>query len=285
MISTYSSFAVAGTGGLGSFIIKALASTPGISVVVLSRSASVVVPANATLRIVDYSSPLSLTTALAGSQVVISTLNREGIACQYPLADAARVVGVQLFVPSDFGSPTENVIDGPLFPKEEVATYLEKIGLSSLRVFTGAFSDQLFYPFAGFDFPNGKARWVGEGDTPISFTSRTDVAKFLAYTLTTLAPAKISGKIFRLQGDTKSLNQVVQIYEKTHQGKKVDVTRISVEDAKHTIENDKTTLSFMYWLLLQWESGCSVEKSGPLSHNLYPVWNPVTVQNILATYD
>ncbi|KAK4699740.1 DNA polymerase zeta, partial [Phenoliferia sp. Uapishka_3] len=219
----YTSFAIAGTGGVGSHVIAALASQPNVSVVVLSRSASAHLPDNTTLKTVDYSSYSTLVNALIGIQVVISTLNVEGIASQYPLADAAKDAGVRLFVPSDFGSPTDGLVDGPRYAKVEFVKYLETLGLPYTRFYTGAFSDQLF-PLAGFDFANGKVRLIGAGDTPITFTTRPDVANFLSYALTHLPPSQLQNVVFRLQGDLRTMNEVVEVYQRTHPGKILDVS-------------------------------------------------------------
>ena len=95
---TYTKFAVAGgTGGLGAFIVKELFAQ-GATVVVLSRSAEAA-SAGATVVAVDYADPSGLVKALAGIEVVISTLSHGGFALQHPLADAAKAAGVKLFVP------------------------------------------------------------------------------------------------------------------------------------------------------------------------------------------
>lgn len=165
------SFAVAGgTGGLGSFIVQALVAK-GNAVVVLSRTGTATTVPGATVKAVDYTSPKSLEAALEGVQVVISALNAQGLALQPALADAAKRANVELFVPSEFGNPTEGIISGPLKGKADFAAYLKEIGIPSLRVFTGPFPDFLLVPFTGFDFAKGTAKWVGKGDTPVSITS------------------------------------------------------------------------------------------------------------------
>ncbi|KAK4704556.1 hypothetical protein P7C70_g1660, partial [Phenoliferia sp. Uapishka_3] len=285
MSTNYTTFAVAGAGGLGSFIVSALASRPGVSVVVLSRSASSKVPANVTVKQVDYTSPGSLISALKGVDVVISTLSGEGFAAQTPLADAAKAAGTQLFVPSEFGLVTEGITDAHLAFKEAFAKHLKEIGLPSLRVFTGPFSDFLFNPYVGFDFPNGKATWVGKGDTPIGFTARPDIASFLAHTLTSLPPSKLSNAIFRLEGDRKSFNEVVGIYEKTHPGKKVTVTHTPIEEAKSKVAKDPSAATFVTYLLVSLEEGKSIYNSGPLDNELFPEWKPQTIESILSAYE
>ncbi|KAK4702281.1 hypothetical protein P7C70_g3945, partial [Phenoliferia sp. Uapishka_3] len=280
---TFTTFAVAGAGGLGSFVAEALASVPGISVVVLSRSTFVPnLSPHIRVKQVDYTHPTSLIPALKGIQVVISTLSGSGFAAQTQLSDSAKHAGVKLFVPSEFGLVTEGTTDEHLAFKESLARHLTAIGLPSLRVFTGPFSDTLFTPYCGFDFPNGRASWVGKGETPIGFTARPDIASFLAHTLTTLSPSKLLNTTFRLEGDRKSFEEVVAFYEKTHPGKKVVVTRTPVVAAQKTIETEPTEATFITYLLLSLEEGKSVYKSGPLDNKLYPDWKPKLIEEIVS---
>ena len=96
---TYTRFAVVGgTGALGALVTKELVAQ-GAEVIVLSRSASDV-PVGATVKVVDYADPSSLAEALAGAEVVISTLYAAGFAVQPAVVDAAKAAGAKLFVPS-----------------------------------------------------------------------------------------------------------------------------------------------------------------------------------------
>jgi len=53
----------------------------------------------------------------------------------------------------------------------------------------------------GFDFPNEKAAVLGNGDAPISFTGRPDVARFIGFVFTNLPVEKLEWKILRLEGE------------------------------------------------------------------------------------
>jgi len=53
----------------------------------------------------------------------------------------------------------------------------------------------------GFDFANGKATVHGIGDAPISFTGRSDVARYLGFIFTNLPVEKVEWKVFRLEGE------------------------------------------------------------------------------------
>lgn len=54
-------------------------------------------------------------------EVVISALAYSALPAQQPIADAAREAGVKLFVPSEFGMPTDGGKDGHLVIKSQLA--------------------------------------------------------------------------------------------------------------------------------------------------------------------
>lgn len=60
----------------------------------------------------------------------------------------------------------------------------------------------------GFDAANGKAFIGGAGNAPMSFTARPDIARYVAYVLTTLPESKLEWKSFHIEGD----RLVSQIY-------------------------------------------------------------------------
>lgn len=124
-MSTYTSFAVIGAGLLGLPIIEALLKR-NATVVVLTRSSDKALPQGAKLAKVDYDDVQLVTRTLRehGVQVVISTLNPQGLASQNKVADAAKEAGVKLFAPSEFGAPTAGVESGFLQQKDNSASEL-----------------------------------------------------------------------------------------------------------------------------------------------------------------
>ena len=54
-------------------------------------------------------------------QVVISTFYTDGLPSQYALVDAAKAAGIQLFVLSQIGAPTEGTSEGFLGIKNKCA--------------------------------------------------------------------------------------------------------------------------------------------------------------------
>ena len=60
------------------------------------------------------------------------------------LAEAAKAAGAKLFVPSEFGNPTENAEHGPLVAKKNFQGKLREIGLPYALFFTGPWTDFCF---------------------------------------------------------------------------------------------------------------------------------------------
>ena len=95
---------------------------------------------------VDYSNKESIKNALTGVDVVISTIAVEGLHLQPGIAEAAKEVGVKLFVPSEFGGPTEGKTGGFLGNKANIQEQLKAIGIPYSLFYTGGFSDYIWVP-------------------------------------------------------------------------------------------------------------------------------------------
>jgi hypothetical protein len=91
---------------------------------------------------VDYESVSSLASALVNVDVVVCTLGYAGIrAAQFNLASAARVAGVRLYVPSEFGLPNRPVIP----TKMELQ---EKLGNVDMAIFLVGSCPEIVFKFA-----------------------------------------------------------------------------------------------------------------------------------------
>lgn len=214
-MSLYTSFAVAGAGPtIGGRIVKALLER-GASVVVLVRpsSTSISSPLLEGSKIVtaDYADVKAVASVLREHkvEVLVSALAYGALPSQSPIADAAKEAGVKLFVPSEFGLPTEGGKGGHLVIKSQFADYLKSLGIPSLRFYTGMFME--FIPlFTGVD--TGKFLVLGKGDAFFSTTALDDVAGFTAHVLTSLPPAKLHDATFRIEGERTSFNKVGALY-------------------------------------------------------------------------
>ncbi|KAJ7758860.1 hypothetical protein DFH07DRAFT_818097 [Mycena maculata] len=215
-MSAYQSFAVVGAGTIGLPILKALV-TQGVSVVLLSRpeSASKEVPSGVQVAKVDFNDASAVAEVFKQYKVdvVLSTVTTLATAAQKPLVEAAKLASVKLFAPSEYGMPTEGQTEGIFGDKNRVAESLKAAGIPSVRFFTGNFTE--FIPWLVGYSDHGKIRIVGKGEVPVSFTSIGDIAGFVAYALTTLPPSELENRIFRLEGDRKSLNELGPLFKTT----------------------------------------------------------------------
>ncbi|KAG1825490.1 uncharacterized protein BJ212DRAFT_1443618 [Suillus subaureus] len=213
-MSLYTSFAVTGAGPQSALLER------GASVVALARPSSTSTSSplleGAKIATADYTDVKAVASILREHkvEVVISAVAYGALPSQSSIADAAKEAGVKLFVPSEFGLPTEGGKGGHLVIKSEFADYLKSLGIPSLRFYTGMFME--FVPlFAGVD--TGKFLVLGKGDASFSTTALDDVAVlynlgFTAHVLTSLPPAKLHDATFRIEGERTSFNKVGALY-------------------------------------------------------------------------
>jgi len=208
-MSAYKSFAVVGAGTVGLPIVNALAAQ-NVTVIVLSRpgSSTKTVPSGVQVVQVDFNDAVAVAAVLKEHKVdvVLSTVTTTASAAQKSLVDAAKLAAIKLFVPSEYGFPTEGQTQGPLAVKNEIAEYLKSANIPSTRIYTGAFTE--FIPWLADYSAGGKIKVIGKGDAPISYTSIPDIAGFVAYILTTHPPSELENRILRLEGDRASLNEL-----------------------------------------------------------------------------
>ncbi|KAH9041841.1 hypothetical protein EDB84DRAFT_1559599 [Lactarius hengduanensis] len=193
-MSGYKNFAVVGAGVIGSFIIHQLLTDKAAGtvkeVVILTRQGSktTVNPA-AKLIPVDYSDKESIKNALVGVDVVISTIAGAALDLQPGIAQAAKEVGVKLFIPSEFTGPTEGETEGYFGEKGKIQEQLKAI-------------DSLWDPNLDLDLTSGKVSVGGDGSKSNPFTSRLDIARYLSYVLTHLPADQLKNRSFTITGDT-----------------------------------------------------------------------------------
>ncbi|KAJ7742597.1 hypothetical protein B0H16DRAFT_1693769 [Mycena metata] len=213
-VTTYKSFAVIGGGRVGLPIATGLAAQ-NVSVILLSRS-STPTPLSGVPRVHADTSDVAAVTAVLKEHhvdVVISTINagtpenpEAKYAAQKPVVDATKAAGVKLYLPSEFGCPQRRDSLGARINSQGFLEYAKSIGLPSVRIYTGIFTEII--PFLTGYGADGKIRVIGKGDTPVSFTSLSDIAGFVVHALTTLPPAALENRIFRLEGDRATSNEL-----------------------------------------------------------------------------
>nr|GAT61312.1 predicted protein [Mycena chlorophos] len=217
-MSSYTSFAVFGAGRVGTPILNLLAAIPNLIVVLLGRPGSKSfesLPPGVKAAPVDTTDAGAVAAVLKAYKVdvVISAVSTKALAAQGPIADAAKDAGVKLFVPSEYGLPTDGQTVGPLGEKNKIAQKLKALGVPSLRIHTGPLMDLLPAIF-GYPYSN-KISVIGDGENEISYTSIADTTGFLVHVLTTLPPSLLENKIFRLQGDRIKANDLGALFNTT----------------------------------------------------------------------
>ncbi|KAI0067435.1 NAD-P-binding protein [Artomyces pyxidatus] len=280
-MSGYKNFAVVGAGKVGSFVLEEIleAKEDGAvdRVMILTRQESVskestqkFVARGAEVVAVDYADKAALKQVLIGVDAIVSTISLFALDPQATIAEAAFEAGVKLFVPSEYGGVTEG--NEALFAgKARLHAKLKEIGIPHLLVYTGPFADytwaqKVILANSGnmvldLDIEHGKVAVGGDGNSPITFTARPDIARFLVYALTKL-PAE------RLENNA---------YEKKT-GKKLDVTYRPIPELEAAVADNP--YDFASYLHLEWALGRGIV--GLPDNELYPGWHPKTVIEILA---
>jgi uncharacterized protein YbjT (DUF2867 family) len=97
---------------------------------------------------VDYSNDQSIKAALAGVDVVISTISTSALGVQVGIAKAAKEAGLKLFVPSEFGGVKSEETEGLIGERAGIRNQLKALGLPYTLFFTGIYSDFIWEPCA-----------------------------------------------------------------------------------------------------------------------------------------
>jgi saccharopine dehydrogenase-like NADP-dependent oxidoreductase len=122
-MSIYKSFAVVGAGNIGLPILNALAAK-NVAVILLSRpgSAAKTVPSGVEVIQVDPSNATTVAAIFKEHKVdVVLTMTPGTVPeAQRPVVDAAKLAGVKLFVPSEYGLANEGA-EGVLGGKNKIA--------------------------------------------------------------------------------------------------------------------------------------------------------------------
>jgi uncharacterized protein YbjT (DUF2867 family) len=236
---TMSLFLVGGTGSLGMQVAKGMVHAKGYtSHTAIVRS----IPKAAALQelgwtlveVPDFLDAPALEAALEGAKTVVSTFGGgDMVKLETATVRAAKKVGAELFVPSQFGVDYRRW--NPSFPflvaKQEVLAAAKEVGLPTLAVFVGFFSDTTFGLVT--DLPNGKARIIGDGSAKITFTLRSDIGKVLAEALADpdLLTNSVDGiATLSIAGETLSYKEAIETLEKATD-KKFEIEYVDPEDA------------------------------------------------------
>ncbi|KAG8796501.1 hypothetical protein FRC12_021134 [Ceratobasidium sp. 428] len=307
-MSTIKRVAVTGaTGFVGYPVADALLNAEAFEVVVLVRAVSLDTPRiqglktrGAIVHGVSYDNETELTTALKSVDAVVSTLSWTSTEAQVssrfltdsvnpeptlfeqmPLIKAAASNGVKLFFPSEFAlelatdtqSNTSKI-------KKEIATMAKNHGLQIVRLFNGLFPEwyasEEFSAFFGFRPKENKILIYGSGDEKNSWTSIYDVARFVAYILANVPAAQLADQNLRIEGDLKSFNEFVNLWEEKHKVK-LEVTYKPISELDNRIAQDP--LDHEAAIAREMFSGRAAQ--GPVANSLFPDWNPKSIRDVI----
>ncbi|EJU01278.1 NADP-binding protein [Dacryopinax primogenitus] len=289
----FKAFAVAGAGDIGRFILEELvrhvADDSVTTIVALTRSSTGYDDLEAkgiVFKTVDYSEPTTLVSALQGIDVVISAITHNALPAEFPLADAAKASRVKHFVLSEYGNPSNGKTYGMFELKNRVRQYLIALDLPYSQFFTGIFPDWWFdhRPEWGFDLPNGKAVVGGSGNVPISWTARPDIARYMVYILTHLSPAEQRNKAFAMEGERKTINQVLEEYQ-ARTGKQLEITYESKEFLEKQVKEhpDDFENGLVRMLRLEFERGEGQTGSPEEVNKYWPDFKPAKVIDVIPS--
>lgn len=111
----------------------------------------------------------------------------------------------------------------------------------------------------------------------------SDTSRFLVHAITSFPPPILHNLILRVEGDYKSFNDAVSIFEATHPGLSINVTHYDLEGVKRKIDWPHTGKEFhLTWLKVICEEGLvDVAEGGAESNWMWKEWNPETVEDVL----
>ena len=95
---------------------------------------------------IDYSDESSLLAALEGIEVVVTALKFTALETQKGLVKAAKTAGVKLFVPTEYGIPTDHVTTGVLSTKTHLNNWFKEFALPYIRVLCGIWPEYALSP-------------------------------------------------------------------------------------------------------------------------------------------
>ncbi|GAX22307.1 hypothetical protein FisN_3Hu487 [Fistulifera solaris] len=247
---------VGGTGGLGQELAKGLVTSEGFDEkVALVRSVGEKTEALKSLgwkvKQVDFNDAEGLIKALSNASVVVSSVSGPQLVdTEIKMINAAKAAGASLYVPSQYGVDHRRWKPG--FPfyvgKMAVLDHAETVGLPTLAVYTGLFSDYIFFFLA--DLENMTATLVDGGVGKYSFTKRSDIGFVLAKALTD--PEFANGGDLSVQAETMTWREALALVEVV-KGQKFTFTELTGEEGlkqeQELLQNGDMLGSFRLHLL------------------------------------
>lgn len=197
-------------------------------------------PVGVTAKEVDYASVSSLTTALQGHDLVISTVSPSAIPLQKPAIDAAIQAGVKRFIPAEFGAMTSDPEGKKLpfhAPAVEIHEYLAgkaDAGEIEYTVFAvGGFLEMLFTIPLVVDFEKRAVALHDGGVHGFSVSRLSTVAKAVVASLGKAEETR--NRLVRVHDKVLSQRKVYDIVRKWTPGETWTETEVDAEAAVQSL--------------------------------------------------
>ncbi|BCS21575.1 aromatic alcohol reductase [Aspergillus puulaauensis] len=240
-MATFQKVALLGKGALGSVLLTELLKAQ-YTVTVLTRSIASLgdLPTGATAKEVDYASVSSLTAALQGHDIVISTVSPSAIPLQKPAIDAAIQAGVKRFIPAEFGAMTSDPEGKKLpfhAPAVEIHEYLaakadaDEIEYTAFAV--GGFLEMLFTVPLVVDFEKRAVALYDGGVHGFSVSRLSTVAKAVVASLGSSDETR--NRLVRVHDTVLTQRKVYDIVRKWTPGETWTETQVDAEAAVQSI--------------------------------------------------
>ncbi|CAE6522470.1 unnamed protein product [Rhizoctonia solani] len=276
--------ALAGANGyVGKAFVDAFLNLDAFQVRLLARSESIETAPyqeykkrGAELHSISYDDETSIIKALDGADVLISTIGAAGlISAQVPLVKAAKIAGVKVFFPSEYGGQFPDT-PSAVFPKKAVVQTARDLGLPVATLSNGGFPEYMFIPPLGFSLADKKVTIWGEGNTKITWTTARSVADWLANILNSAPVSQLQDKEFIIQGSVHTLNEIVNIWEQKHN----DKLQVEYRPLKEVEDRIATDPKDFFAILIQGLDAGYVHFNRN-DNALYPGWEPDSVESVL----
>ncbi|CUA77389.1 hypothetical protein RSOLAG22IIIB_12723 [Rhizoctonia solani] len=235
--------------------------------------------AGASVHVISYDDEASIVKALQGADVLVSTVSPAALSsAQLPLVRAAKVAGIQLFFPSEYGGVYEDESDSsPMAQaRKSVLDAAQDVGLPFAVLSNGAFPDYCFTPPFGYNFAEKKVTVWGDGNAKATWTTIHSVAEWIANVLKTTPIEQLQNRQFHIEGNNITANEIIKLWEQKH-GAKLHVEYRPLKELEDRIDAEK--FDILAYVVHKLSSG-AVEVGG--EHNgLYADWKPESLATIL----
>jgi uncharacterized protein YbjT (DUF2867 family) len=237
MAETYKTVTIVGaSGSLGKPVLARLLESKNLKVRALTRASSkATYPSGVETVEVDFSSVESLTKALQGQDVLLSTLASTALGDQIKIIDAAIAAGVKRIIPSEFGSDVSvpQVAKLPVFAaKVQVREYLEKKaseGKISYTLFiNGPFLDWGVANNFLIDAAHSSLTLYDDGDAEFSSTTLASIADGVVGVIE--HPAETRNRDVFVQDTVLTQNKLLELVQKVDPSRKWTVNRVKLDD-------------------------------------------------------